>query len=67
MHTVTYKDMVARYGDTQAFDLLLTVEKLAKIKSDLHMLDEETRFQRALDALDEINFAAETDDNCRTN
>ena len=59
MSNVTYNDMIKRYGNAQAFDLLLTVERLAKIKDEISLADEETRFQRALLALDNIDFAAE--------
>ena len=58
MDTVTYTDMVNRYGNTAAFDLLLSVERLAKIKDEINLADEETRFQRALEALNQIDFAA---------
>jgi hypothetical protein len=58
MIKITYQDLVARYGNTQAFDLLLTVERLAKIRYDICVSDEETRFQKALAVLGEINFAA---------
>jgi hypothetical protein len=56
---ITYNDMVTRYGSIQAFNLLLMVEKLAKIRDEISLIDEETRFQRALDALNDIDFAAE--------
>lgn len=55
---ITYADLVDRYGKDLAFDWLLSIEKLAKIKADINLIDEDTRFQRALDALDKINFAA---------
>jgi hypothetical protein len=67
MQTVTYNDMVARYGTAPAFDLLLTLENLARITTDIHAIDEETRFQKALEALHNINFAVEMDDKRRTN
>jgi hypothetical protein len=57
MQTITYKGIVARYGSAQAFDLLLIVERLAKIQDNIETLDEETRFQRALDALDQVKVA----------
>ena len=55
---ITYNDLVTRYGNPQAFDLLLAVEKLARIRHDINLLDEETRFQRALEALNQVDFAA---------
>lgn len=55
---ITYQDLVRRYGQPMAFDLLLSVEKLAKIRDDISAADEETRFQKALNALDNIDFAA---------
>jgi len=58
MQRITYKDLVDRYGNTVAFDLLLSVEKLAKIQNEMISLEEEDRFQVALDALNEIDFAA---------
>ena len=54
---ITYRDMVTKFGETRAFDLLLTVERLAKINENIAQTDEEVRFQTALDALNEINFA----------
>ncbi len=59
MDRVTYQDLVVRYGDTLAFDLLLTIEKLARIKDSLHLSDENTRLQKSLEALENINFANE--------
>jgi len=58
MDNVTYTDMVKRYGNVAAFDLLLSVERLAKIKNEIVLSDEETRFQQALEALSQIDFAA---------
>jgi hypothetical protein len=58
MEKITYQELVDRYGSTRAFDLLLTVEKLAKIKYDINVLDEAIRFERALEALNVNNFAA---------
>lgn len=58
MDHITYHDLVERYGATMAYDLLLTFEKLAKIKSEIINMEEEARFQKALDALNAIDFAA---------
>jgi hypothetical protein len=59
MERLTYKDLVARYGAVMASDLLLTIEKTAHIRrSEDYLADEETRLQKALEALDRINFAA---------
>ncbi|MDX2028385.1 MAG: hypothetical protein SFW62_07095 [Alphaproteobacteria bacterium] len=57
MNQITYQDLVARYGAHLAFDLLLTIEKLAKIKMDIQQHDEDIRLQKALNALNDINFA----------
>jgi hypothetical protein len=51
MQNLTYKDLVARYGNAQAYGLLLTFEKLAKIKHDIMHSDEDIRFQKALEEL----------------
>ena len=58
MEPITYQDLVVRYGNAAAFDLLLSVERLAKINSDIINLEEEERFQKALQALNDMNFAA---------
>lgn len=57
MKNVTYQDLVVRYGSPAAYDLLLSVEKIARIKDDISHCDEDMRFRRALDALNDINFA----------
>jgi hypothetical protein len=57
MENVKFSDLVTRYGNVSAYDLLLSVEKLAKIGCESILSDEETRFQRALEALNQINFA----------
>jgi hypothetical protein len=55
---ITYHDLVERYGANMAYDLLLTFEKLARIKNEIISMEEEERFQKALDALNAIDFAA---------
>ena len=60
MDRVTYQDLVVRYGNIQAFDLLMTIEKLARIKADIIYLDEEERLKRALEALNAIDFSENT-------
>jgi hypothetical protein len=57
--TMTYHDLVARYGKDMAFDLLVTIEKMAKIEHDIAAAsDEETRLQHALDMLDKMDATA---------
>jgi hypothetical protein len=58
MVRITYQDLIVCYGNPTAFDLLRLVERLARIKNEIIYLDKEVRFQRALDALNEVNFAA---------
>ena len=53
MDSLTYNDLVARYGKDLAFDLLLSIEKVAKTRDDTVPLSEEARLQKALAALDE--------------
>jgi len=55
---LTYNDLVTRYGTATAFDLLVTLEKAAKITASPAGLDEEARLQRAMQALDQNNVAA---------
>jgi len=59
MDRITYKDLVARYGTTPAYDVLLTLERLTQIKNEILYLDENVRLQKALDALNKVNFATQ--------
>lgn len=52
MPRLTYQDLTNRYGTDMAFDLLLIIEKMAKIKASMDDADEEARLFRALHALD---------------
>ncbi len=55
-----YEDLVARYGEHQAFDILVTIEKLAKIQDEMAkaLSTHDDRLQRAMGRLEEINFSA---------
>jgi len=55
---VTYSSLINRYGEHMAYDMLITFEKTAKIKQEHLYLDEESRLQRALAALDNQTIAA---------
>ena len=52
--TLTYNDLVTKYGEATAFDLLMTIEKLAKVRDNIIEMDEEARLQRALAQLDKV-------------
>ena len=56
MERITYTDLVSRYGNTAAFSLLLTIEKLARIRNDIIKFDEDERLKNALDALDQVDL-----------
>ena len=58
MFQVTYTDLVKRHGRVKAFDLLRSIETLASVNDKINLADEEARFQRALEALTNINFAS---------
>lgn len=58
MGVMTYQNLVQRYGQNMAFDLLLTIEKMAKIRDHIAVTDEEARLKRALDILDRDEAAA---------
>jgi hypothetical protein len=57
---LTYNDLEVRYGVPMAYDILLTIEKLAKIQDELAKAeaDNDQRLQRALGRLDGIDFSA---------
>ena len=56
MEYVTYKELVARYGEKLAIGLLLTIERAAKNRVKVVYFDHEARLQKALDALND-NFS----------
>jgi len=57
MYTVTYTDMADRHGDEQAYNLLKGIERLARVRDKIVHFDRDIRFQRAFEALCEIDFA----------
>ncbi len=52
---IMYADLTARYGEPMAYDLLLIIERMARIKGDIEA-DEEDRIKRAFDALDRVIY-----------
>lgn len=59
---VTYDDLVKRFGDDRAQELLQTIENLADIHNETISFDQSTRFNRALAALNDIDFADRAQD-----
>lgn len=53
-----FTDLEERYGKTMAYDLLLTIEKLAKIQDEIAkaVSSHDERLQRAMGRLENINF-----------
>lgn len=57
MDKITYKDLVAVYGKERAYQTLLSVESVANIEQPC-ATNEELRFERALEAITQFNFAS---------
>jgi hypothetical protein len=56
---VTYKDLTVRYGNKNARTMIRTIKTLTQIQNEVVTpLDQEARLQRAIEALNKINFAA---------
>jgi hypothetical protein len=58
MSSITYGELVERYGPDMAYGLLLTFEKVAKIREDINCFDEEKRLRRVFEALERDAQAA---------
>lgn len=55
---VTFRELAERYGKHPAFNLLCLIERLAQIRNEIVSMDLEARFEKALKALSQTNFAA---------
>jgi|GEM_PF-2666815 len=58
--SLTYADLENRYGEVMAYDLLLTIERLARVQDEVAkaMSDNDERLQRAMGRLESVNFSA---------
>ena len=58
MSYITYQDMLDRYGNELAYDLLISIEKAARIYAYDIAADNETRLERALIKLNQESDVA---------
>lgn len=57
---MVYEDLVKRYGVDGAYDMLVIIEKLARIYNNVDpLMSMEERLAHAMSKLDEIDFAAQ--------
>ena len=61
MDNITYKELVARYGASAAYQCLREIEKAARVKSPLVYVDEEERLQRAFKTMTLESVVAHND------
>lgn len=57
MQHVTYQELIDRFGVDSASSLLKIVEEHASAQADIIALDKHERFDRAIQALSDINSA----------